>query len=70
MNKVRWLWGKVRIQDRRDLIKLGLEAKISGDVVHAIIEQTRSSLDKWPQLSRQYGVTQSNIEMIGTKLAQ
>ena len=62
--------GEGKNPGQEDLVKLGLEAKLSRDFIDAIIEQTRYSLDKWPQLSRQYDVARSNIEMIGAKLFQ
>lgn len=46
------------------LVKLGLEAKISKELIDQIIEQTAESLSKWIRLSKDYGVSKSNIELI------
>ncbi|MFM9403284.1 type II toxin-antitoxin system HipA family toxin [Myroides odoratimimus] len=46
------------------LTKLGLEAKLSKEFVENVIEQTRSALDKWMSLSKDFGISKSNIELI------
>lgn len=46
------------------LTKLGLEAKLSKEFVESVIEQTRSALDKWMSLSKDFGISKSNIELI------
>ncbi|MGL5274625.1 type II toxin-antitoxin system HipA family toxin, partial [Myroides sp.] len=45
----------------KHLTKLGLEAKLSKEFVGNVIEQTRSALDKWMSLSKDFGVSKSNI---------
>ena len=48
----------------RHLTKLGLEAKLSKEFVENVIEQTRSALAKWMSLSKDFGISKSNIELI------
>jgi len=50
--------------DVKHLIKLGEEAKLSKIVINNSIEQTRHGLNQWQKLSNEYGVSQSNIELI------
>lgn len=50
------------------LVKLGLEAKISKELIDQIIEKTRNSLSKWNYLANIYGVSKSNIELINRAL--
>lgn len=52
----------------KHLVKLGLEAKISKELIDQIIEQTAESLSKWVRLSKDYGVSKSNIELINRAL--
>lgn len=62
--------GEGRNPGRADLVKLGLEAKLPGNTIDAIVEQTRFALSKWTQLARQYGVSRSNIDLIDAKLSK
>lgn len=48
------------------LVKLGLEAKISKELIDQIIEKTRNSLSKWNYLANEYGISKSNIELINS----
>ena len=48
------------------LVKLGLEAKISKELIDQIIEKTRNSLSKWNYLANIYGISKSNIELINS----
>ncbi len=48
----------------KHLTKLGLEAKLSKEFIENVIEQTRSALSKWSALSKEFGVSQSNREII------
>jgi serine/threonine-protein kinase HipA len=48
----------------KHLTKLGREAKLSQEFVENVIEQTRSSLSKWSNLSKDFGVSKSNRELI------
>ena len=50
------------------LVKLGLEAKISKELIDQIIEKTAESLSKWIRLSKDYGVSKSNIKLINRAL--
>ena len=50
------------------LIKLGLEAKISKELIDQIIEKTRNSLSKWNYLANIYGISKSNIGLINRAL--
>ncbi|CAD0218259.1 protein of unknown function [Chryseobacterium sp. JV274] len=56
--------GKGRNIELKHLIKLGEEVKLSKTVIKNIIEQTKHALNQWKDLSSEYGVTQSNIELI------
>lgn len=48
----------------KHLVKLGLDAKISKELIDQIIEQTRNALSKWTFLANEYGISKSNIELI------
>ncbi len=50
------------------LIKLGEEAKMAKDRIHDIIQKTQISLAKWPEMAKQYGVSDANIKLIQHKL--
>ncbi len=50
------------------LTKLGLDAKLDEKRIAEIIDRTRTALGQWETLAGQYGVSRSNIEMIGKKL--
>ncbi|MCF6344694.1 MAG: HipA domain-containing protein [Devosiaceae bacterium] len=52
------------------LIKLGEEAKIDKDRIHEIIEQTQTSLAKWPELAKRHGVSAANIKLVGEKIGK
>ena len=54
----------------KHLVKLGLEAKISKELIDQIIEQTRSSLSNWNYLASEYGITKSNIELINCAITK
>ncbi|MFS4430879.1 type II toxin-antitoxin system HipA family toxin [Chryseobacterium sp. S90] len=56
--------GEGRNIELKHLIKLGEEAKLSKTVIKNIIEQTKYALNQWQNLSNEYGVTKSNIELI------
>ena len=51
----------------KHLTKLGKEAKLSKEFIENVIEQTISALSKWSSLSKDFGVSKSNRELI-TKL--
>ena len=52
------------------LVKLGLEAKLSKKMIKNSIEQTRFALSKWPELSKKYGVSNENIELINSRITK
>ncbi len=52
-----------------NLIKLGLEAKLSRETIHNIMDQTKTALGKWKQLAKEYGVRRSNIMLIDRKIS-
>ena len=46
------------------LIKLGQEAKLGKKLIVEIIDQTKSSLDRWTDLAKNNHVTKANIELV------
>ncbi|WP_028296841.1 type II toxin-antitoxin system HipA family toxin [Olivibacter sitiensis] len=48
----------------RDMVKLGLEAKLSKRLIEEIIEQTKSALARWEYLSKNYNVNKVNVELV------
>lgn len=56
--------GEGRNPTIQHLIKLGKAASISKDAIDNIINKTRSSLSKWPELAKFYGVSEENIKLI------
>lgn len=61
--------GESKNPGRNALIQLGLEAKIAKATIDSIIEQTTAALGNWSKLAKTYGVSQSNIDLIATKIA-
>lgn len=57
--------GEGRNPNTKHLLKLAKEANITDQKATEIIESTQSSIAKWPDLAQQYGVTDSQIQMIG-----
>ena len=62
--------GEGKNPDTRHLLKLADEAKIKKDRALEIIETTKSSLSKWSELAKQYGVNDTNIQLIQSKISQ
>ncbi len=60
--------GEGRNPSINDLIKLGDEAKISKTRITEIIDQTRLALASWKVLAKEYGVSASNISLIGKNI--
>ncbi len=60
--------GEGKNPSTQNLIKLGLEAKLSKNLIHEIIEQTRQALASWKALSKDYNITKTNTELIGRYL--
>lgn len=56
--------GEGKRPSTHDLIKLGLEAKLSKKLIEEIIEQTKDALSKWRHLSKDHNVGKSHIELI------
>src|SRR5690606_17756303 len=50
------------------LVKLGLEAKLARKLIAGVIEQTRTSLDRWYALSKEFGVSKTNINFISESI--
>ncbi|WP_312769244.1 type II toxin-antitoxin system HipA family toxin [Epilithonimonas sp.] len=57
--------GEGRNVSIKHLVKLGNEAKLSKEFIENVIEQTTSALSKWSRLSKDFGVSKSNRELIG-----
>ena len=62
--------GEGKNPDTSHLLKLADEAKIKKDRALEIIESTKSSLSKWSELAKQYGVNDTNIQLIQSKISQ
>jgi len=56
--------GEGRHPDVDNLVKLGIDAKLSKHQIASIIDQTRSSLSAWSHLAKQHGVSNENISHI------
>ncbi len=56
--------GEGRNITAKHLIKLGTEAKLSKEFIENVIEQTASAIGKWSNLSKDFGVSKSNRELI------
>lgn len=57
--------GEGRNVTAKHLTTLGREAKLSKEFIENVIEQTSSALSKWSRLSKDFGVSKSNRELIG-----
>ncbi len=53
----------------KHLIKLGLEAKLSKEFIDDVFEQTHFALANWESLSKDFGVSDSNRELIQKSIA-
>ncbi|KFE98242.1 phosphatidylinositol kinase [Chryseobacterium formosense] len=62
--------GEGRNIEVKHLIKLGEEAKLSNAIINGIIEQTRFALSYWPYLAKEYGILDSNIELISRAITK
>ena len=62
--------GEGKNPDKTDLIRLGLEAKLTQSTINEVIEQTQSALSNWAQLAENHGVSRSNIDLIGAKITK
>lgn len=61
--------GEGRNPNTSHLLKLADEAKIKKDRAAEIIEATKSTLSKWLTLAKQYGVSDTNIKLIGERVS-
>lgn len=52
------------------LSKLGKESNLSKEFIGDVIDQTRSALSKWTSLAKDYGVSNSNINMIKREISK
>ena len=52
------------------LLKLGREAQLSKNFIESVIDQTRSAIDKWTDLAKYYGVSDSNINFINRSISK
>ena len=50
--------------NKKHLVKLGLEAKLTKEFIDDVLEQTQSALSNWKDLSKDFGVSDSNREFI------
>lgn len=62
--------GEGKNPDTSHLLKLADEAKIKKDRALEIIDALKSSLSKWSELAKQYGVSDTNIKLIQSKISQ
>ena len=62
--------GEGRNPNTSHLLKLADEAKIKKDRALEIIDALKSSLSKWSELAKQYGVSDTNIKLIQSKISQ
>ena len=54
----------------KHLLKLGSEAQLSKGFIDNVIDKTRSALNKWEILSKNYGVNDSNIQLINRNMSK
>lgn len=62
--------GEGRNPTVKDLIQLGVEAKISTKRIEEIINQTTSALSEWQKLAKTHGVNKSTIKIISDRLGE
>lgn len=60
--------GEGRKPGEKQLIKLGMEAGLQKVIIDEAIEKTKSALAMWERLAKEFGVSQSNINLIGARL--
>ncbi|MDH0675143.1 type II toxin-antitoxin system HipA family toxin [Empedobacter sp. GD03861] len=48
------------------LVNLGLSAKLPKSFIEEVIQQTKSALNQWTDLSRLYGISTTNVELINS----
>lgn len=62
--------GEGRNPGVQQLMRLGLEAKLTKAYITEIIDQTRFALSSWSSLAKQYGVSQEMIELIAKRMQE
>jgi serine/threonine-protein kinase HipA len=60
--------GEGRKPKEKQLVKLGLGTGLSNEIVDEAIAKTKSALAMWDRLAKEFGVSQSNINLIGKRL--
>ena len=50
------------------LIQLGVEANLNMSKIHEIIERTKHALSQWETLAKNYGVSDTNIQLIKSRI--
>jgi serine/threonine-protein kinase HipA len=50
------------------LIQLGVEANLKMSKIYEIIERTKHTLSKWEALAKNYGVSDTNIQLIKSRI--
>lgn len=60
--------GEGRNITRTHLEKLGLEAKLSKELINEVIRKTGNSLNNWKMLAKVYGVDKGNIDLIESRI--
>jgi serine/threonine-protein kinase HipA len=61
--------GEGRNPGAKQLIKLGIEAGLSNVIVDECIAETKAALGQWKTLANEYGISQTNIDLINKRLA-
>jgi serine/threonine-protein kinase HipA len=51
------------------LIQLGVEANLNMSKIHEIIERTKHALSQWETLAKNYGVSDTNMQLIKSRIA-
>ena len=60
--------GEGKNPKEQHLIKLGLEAQLSKQLIDGIIEQTKYALGQWGQLAKEYGISPEKVTLIETQI--
>lgn len=60
--------GEGRNITKKHLEKLGLEAKLSKELINEVIRKTGNSLNNWKMLAKVYGVDKGNIDLIESRI--
>ena len=60
--------GEGRNITKKHLEKLGLEAKLSKELINEVIRKTGNSLNNWKMLAKVYGVDKGNVDLIESRI--